>query len=126
MVRFSSSISDAQRLQCHAIIHAASTASAAVGFGLAQLPFADTLAITPVQVTMVIALGRVFGIELDQSVASAMGTTAASQLLGKQLALTLVTKVPGLGNCINAVTAAGFTESLGWLIANDFAKRQSR
>ena len=33
----------------------------------------------------------------------------------------LVGWIPGFGNAINATTAAGITETLGWTVANQFA-----
>ena len=38
---------------CNGIIHTASLAVAGVGGTLAQLPTSDTLAITPIQITMI-------------------------------------------------------------------------
>lgn len=29
---------------------------------------------------------------------------------------------PGIGNVINATTAAGLTEAMGWIMANEFEK----
>ena len=55
--------------ECHAIIHAASASASAIGAGLAQLPCSDTAVITPIQLTMTIALGRVHGLELSESAA---------------------------------------------------------
>lgn len=44
-----------------------------------------------------------------------------------QLAMTvsqvLVGWIPGLGNAINASTAAALTESVGWLLAKEFASQ---
>ncbi len=56
---------------CNGIIHSASAAAAAVGGGLAQVPASDNLIITPIQLTMAVSLGKVFGITLDQSAAKA-------------------------------------------------------
>lgn len=108
---------------CHGVIHSASAAAAATGAGLAQLPCSDNAVITPIQLAMTIALGRVFGMELTESAAKAAMVSMAGASVGRTLSQVLVGWIPGLGNAINAVTAAGVTETLGWLLAEDFARQ---
>ena len=36
----------------------------------------------------------------------------------------LVGWIPGLGNAVNAATAAGITETLGWKVADKFDKER--
>jgi uncharacterized protein (DUF697 family) len=48
-----------ERKNCHAIIHIASTATAAVGAGLAQLPGIYNAVIVPIQAGMILSLGAV-------------------------------------------------------------------
>lgn len=115
-----------QRAKCHAIIHAASAGCAAVGGGLAQIPMADRFAITPVQITMTIALGRVFHVELSRSAASSQILTATGTKLGRGVSQVLVARIPGVGNAVNAVTAATVTELLGWAVAENFAKAENQ
>lgn len=116
-------IAKERKAQCHAIIHAASTSAAAVGAGLAQLPCSDTAVITPIQLTMTIALGRVYGLELSESAAGASLATAAAATVGRTASQVLVGWIPGVGNVINACTAATVTETVGWMLAKDFAQR---
>ena len=58
-------MTDRERGLCNGIIHAASAAAAGVGAGLAQLPMGDNAVLTPIQLTMAISLGKVFGLTLD-------------------------------------------------------------
>lgn len=110
-----------QRGQCHAIIHTASASAGAVGGGLAQIPGSDSLPIVAIQTTMTIALGRVFGLELTDTMArSAMAGVATT--IGRALSQFLVGWIPVAGNIINAGTAASVTEALGWALAEDFAR----
>lgn len=111
--------------KCHLIIHAASTAAAGVGAGLAQIPLSDNAIITPIQLTMTVGLGQVFGIELSQAAAKAAVGSAGASMVGKAAVNLLVGWIPVVGNIINAGTAASVTEALGWVIARDFA-RQAR
>lgn len=114
-----------QRGQCHAIIHAASASAGAVGAGLAQVPCSDNAVITPIQLTMTIALGRVFGLELTDSAASASLASFAGATVGRTASQVLIGWLPGVGNIVNACTAASVTEALGWLLAKDFARQQA-
>ena len=95
-----------QRSKCHAIIHTASASAAAVGAGLAQLPGSDNAAITPIQLAMTVSLGAVFGIQLTQSAAAAALASVAAATVGRAVSQVLVGWIPGLGNAINASTAA--------------------
>ena len=116
-------ITSEQRRKCHAIIHGASASSGAIGAGLAQIPGSDNAVITPIQLTMTIALGRVFGIELSESAARASLASIAAATIGRTASQLLVGWIPLAGNIINACTAASLTETIGWLLAEDFAKQ---
>lgn len=111
-----------QKAECHAIIHAASAAAGGVGAGLAQIPCSDNVVITPIQITMVISLGKVFGIELLESGAESLLATGLAGTVGRGISQVLVGWIPGVGNAVNASTAAAITESIGWAIAKKFDK----
>lgn len=115
-------MTESQKRKCHGIIHTASASAAAVGAGLAQLPGSDNAALIPIQITMTIALGSVFGIELTRSTAQAAVATAAATTVGRGISQVLVGWIPGVGNVINAATAASVTEGIGWVLARQFAK----
>lgn len=117
-------MNDAQSNKCHAIIHGAATVCAGIGAGMAQIPGSDNALIVPVQVGMIISLGAVFGIELNETAAKATLATATATLVGRGISQALVGWIPGLGNIVNASTAFGVTESIGWAVANDFAAKQ--
>lgn len=109
-----------QKKKCHAIIHIASTSAAGVGAGLAQIPFSDNAVLVPIQVAMVISLGKVFGLSITESAAMSALTTAATTVVGRGVSQILVGWIPVVGNVINASTAAGVTEAAGWIIAKEF------
>lgn len=112
-----------QKALCHTIIHAASASAGAVGFGLAQVPLSDSAVIVPIQVTMTIALGQVFGMEFTKRTAAATAASASGTLLGRAASQLVAGWIPVAGNVINAGTAVSLTEALGWMLAEDFAKR---
>lgn len=105
-------------VKAHIIIHGAATAAAAVGGGLAQIPASGTLAITPIQISMIIALGSLHGKTLGKS--SALGVLAAAYgpYVGRTVSQLLIGWIPGVGNAINAATAFVVTESIGWAAHN--------
>lgn len=113
-------MTEKQKKECHAIIHTASVAAAGVGGGLAQIPGSDNAILTPIQLTMIISLGKVFGRSLSEASAKAALGSVAASTVGRTVSQVLIGWLPGIGNAVNATTAAGVTESLGWLIANEF------
>jgi len=113
-------VTESQKENCHLIIHGASTAAAGVGAGLAQLPLSDSIVLIPIQVSMVIALGKVFDVELTEAAAKGVIFTGVAATVGRAVSQVLVGWIPGIGNAINATTAASVTEALGWGIAARF------
>jgi len=116
-------ITTSESNKSHAIIHVASTASAAIGAGLAQIPGSDIVPITAIQIGMVISLAAVFAIPMEKSQAKAIVASAVAGQVGKQVARQLVGWIPGWGNAMKAVTAAAFTEAIGWKVAQDFSNQ---
>ena len=49
-------------------------------------------------------------------------TAAAAAIGGRTVSQFLVGWIPGLGNAINAGTAASITEGIGWYVAKNFSK----
>lgn len=115
-------MTDEQRTKCRAVIHTASVAAAGVGAGFAQMPGSDNAILTPIQLTMAIGLGKVFGITLTESAALAATGSLVASTIGRTASQFLVGWIPGFGNAINATTAASLTESMGWLLADQFDK----
>jgi uncharacterized protein (DUF697 family) len=117
-------MNDSQENKCHAIIHSAATICAGIGAGMSQLPGSDNALIIPVQIGMIISLGAVFGTELTESAAKAALAAEAASMVGRGISQVLVGWIPGFGNALNAATAFGVTESLGWAVANNFSSGQ--
>lgn len=115
-------ITSNHRAQCHVIIHSAGASAGAVGAGLAQIPGSDSVPIGAIQTTMTIALGKVFGLELTDSMARAAMASVATTTIGRAVSQFLIGWIPVAGNIINASTAVSITEALGWALAEDFAR----
>lgn len=113
-----------QMKKCNAIIHSASTAAGTAGAGLAQIPMADSALITPIQIGMIVALGKVFNQKISKTAAQAIISGASASLIGRGLSQILVGWVPVVGNVVNTATAAGITEAIGWIAVDNFSKNQ--
>lgn len=92
---------------------------------MAQLLGSDSAVIIPIQVGMIISLGAVFGIELNESCAKATLATATATMVGRGLSQVLLGWIPGWGNALNATTAFAVTETIGWAVANDFSSKKA-
>lgn len=110
-----------QRAKCHVIIHIASASAGVVGAGLTQTTRSDAAVITPIQMAMASSLGFVFGIEISESSARAAVASATASIVGRSMSQFLVGCIPLAGNAINACTAAALTETIGWMMAEEFS-----
>lgn len=117
-------LSPTEQKLCHGIIHSASGSAATVGAGLAQLPLADNAIITPIQITMIISLGKVFGQEITKTAAKGLLGGFIANFVGRGVAQAVWGWMPGIGNASNAITAAAITESIGWLCVDHFYKEK--
>lgn len=111
-----------EAVKCHGIIHAASIAAGGVSAATAQIPLADSAIIVPTQMSMIIALGQVFGYKLSEGITESLIVPLVVQELGKGAAKSLVGVIPIAGNVVKAGISVTFTEALGWLVANHFAE----
>lgn len=110
----------AQKKNCRKIIHGAALAGAFIGGGLAQLPGSDNLILVPIEILMVVLLGRVFRLRLRHSYRTALIAGTAATMIGRGVSEYLVGWVPVLGNLFDALTAAVIIEVLGWVVAREF------
>lgn len=115
-------IPENQKKKCNVIIHGASVAAGGVGTGLAQIPLADNALIAPIQIGMIIALGKVFEQEISKTAAQVILGGAAASTVGRGISQVLVGWIPGVGNAINTATAAAVTEAVGWMVVDNFSK----
>lgn len=116
-------MSDDQYAKCHAAIHTASIAAGATGAGVAQLPCSDSIPIMSIQVTMTIAIGKIFDTDITSGIAWGLIKSQIAKIVGRSVSQLLVGWMPGIGNAINASTAAILTERFGWGVAELFAKQ---
>src|SRR5260370_41354238 len=98
----------------HGVIHTAAASAGAVGAGLAQLPMADSIPITAIQGSMISAIALIHGRSITEARAISLLGTFAATIADRTISEWLIGWVPGIGNAINASTAAGLTEAVGW------------
>ncbi len=110
-------------IKCFATIKCSSSLAAVAGAGLAQIPGGDNIVITPIQITMIITLGKIFGLELEESTARLTLSNFLATKLGKGIAHSISAVIPGYGNVINATTAALITEFIGWQTVKSFINK---
>ena len=113
-----------QSKKIHGIIHTAAATCASVGAGLAQVPGSDAAAIVPMQTAMISAIAAEHGVGLSKAVAADLLLTFAATTSGRLVSQVLVGWVPGIGNVINASTAAAITELIGWTAHRYFEKAE--
>lgn len=77
------------------------------------LPFATMPAITVLQVSMIVALGQLYGQRLSFSQAGGVASTIAGGFLAQAIGRELIKLVPGLGSVVAASWAAAYTWALG-------------
>ena len=98
----------------HAIIHSASVACAGVGAGLAQIPGADMPILATLQAGMIIGIAQQYNVSMTKAAAADLVMTFAASMAGRGISQVLIGWFPGVGNAINASTAAAITEAIGW------------
>ena len=112
-------MTEKQFSDCNIAIPTAAAAAAAVG--AIPIPVVDAAPISAAQLTMVFALGKIFGQKLTESAAKGIIGSVASTIIGR----SVVKLIPFLGWIASAAVAAGVTEAMGWTIAVDFAKKKN-
>jgi uncharacterized protein (DUF697 family) len=98
----------------HGIIHTAAGSAALVGGGLAQIPGSDMPVLCGLQTAMIMAIGHEHGASVSRTAAADLLLTFVAGYGGRAVSQVLLGWIPGLGNALNAGTAASITEAIGW------------
>lgn len=104
-----------RRKKCELIIHGASAAAGAAA-SLAIVPGSDSVAIMPIQVAMVAAVAREYGIAPSASLVKSTVYASLGTITGKAGAGLLLRWTPIAGNIVRAGVAVSVTEALGRLV----------
>lgn len=98
----------------NSIIHSASCLAAATAAGLAQVPGSDAPVLAAIQADMIRDIAAYYNEEITTVRALSLVATFSATAVGRFVSQWLVGWIPGLGNAINASTAAAITEGIGW------------
>ena len=112
----------------HEIIQAASIACAGIDGSLGQSPEAVSLAIAPIQTTMILAIASEHGIEITNAAATDLLLTFSATVRSRQVPFSrqaLVGWLPGIDNDTNDSTAAALTEAIGWTANSHFEQTEA-
>ena len=121
MSKFISNMPEELKNKCRKVIHSATAASGAAG--AIPIPVSDAIPISTAQVGMIIALGKIFDMELSEATSKSIISVTLTNRVGHRLFTTILKTLPGtkiVGSLVAAATAAAITEALGWSVANDF------
>ncbi len=100
--------------RCEMIIGGASTA-AAVAAGAAVFPGSDSVILLPIQISMVVALSREFGVKPSDALITSTVYATVAQAFGKSSAGLLLRWTPIAGSAVRAGVAATMTQAVGRL-----------
>ena len=113
----------------HGIIHEASMVCAGIGGGSATAPGSDSVAVVPIQITMIIAIASEHGIEITEAAAADLLLAFTATVRSRQLPVgrqALVGWLPGIDSVINDSTAAALTEAIGWAANSYFEQAEAK
>lgn len=103
-----------KKTQSHNVVAAA--ALAAGGIGATPIPFADAIAIVPIQVGMLAGISSTFGLSLDESLLTTLVGSliagAGGTLAGRTIVSNLLKFIPGIGSIAGGAIAAGTAAAL--------------
>lgn len=112
---------ETKRKEAENVVNVAAAAAGAVG--ATPIPFADAIALVPIQGAMIAKISQVYGMEIGSDVvvpilSSLFGITGAT-LVGRTIVGSLLKLVPGVGSVaggmVAATTATALTKGLGQL-----------
>lgn len=111
------------RAKIRTIIHGAAVSAAGVGAVGAQALGGDTAVITPIQMSMIVAIAQVHGRPATDTVAADLILQFGVAKAGRFASQLMVGWMPLLGNAANATTAFALTQAIGWAADAHFSSK---
>lgn len=93
----------------------------AAAVAVEPIPIVDSILLAPVQIAMVIHLGRIYGVKITKSVAGGLVSTIGLSFLGNELFLILVGFFPGVKQALGPSIAFSLTWTSGLIVNELFA-----
>lgn len=102
------------KFKAHVLIHGFTILHAGTAGVLAQVPFADTAALTALTISMVTLIVKECGANWTQAAIESFAAQQLAQYVGVTAAREGIKYFPGPGNVFSAVATATITEAVGW------------
>lgn len=102
------------KFKAHLLIHGFTILHAGTAGVLAQVPLADTAALTTLTVSMVTLIVKSCGANWTTATIESFAAQQLAQYVGITVAREGIKYFPGPGNVFSAVTTATITEAVGW------------
>ena len=96
-------------------------ALSAAGVAVEPIPIIDSILLAPIQIAMVIHLGKIYGKKITKSIAGGLVNTVGLAFIGNQLFLLIVGFFPGIKQIIGPSVAFSLTWVSGLIINELFA-----
>lgn len=103
-------------------VHTAALGAATVAF--TPLPFADAVALMPIQTGMIVQIYRAYGQKVSKGMVQGVLKSTFATTLGRSLASNLFKFVPAAGSIVGGTLSAGVavsvTEAIGQVLIKEF------
>ncbi|GAB9259804.1 YcjF family protein [Ligilactobacillus animalis] len=103
-------------------VHTAAIGAATVA--ATPIPFADAIALMPIQTAMIVQIYRTYGKNVSKGMVQGVLKSTFATTMGRSLAGSLFKLVPGagsiLGGAISAGVAVSVTEAIGQVLIKEF------
>ena len=110
------------RKKANKAVHTAALGAATIA--ATPIPFADAVALMPLQTTMIVQIYRAYGKKISKGMVQGVLKATFATTLGRSLAGNLFKLVPGagsiLGGAISAGVAVSVTETIGQVLIKEF------
>ncbi|MBD5068958.1 MAG: DUF697 domain-containing protein [Lactobacillus sp.] len=110
------------RKKANKAVHTAALGAATIA--ATPIPFADAVALMPLQTTMIVQIYRAYGKKVSKGMVQGVLKATFATTLGRSLAGNLFKLVPGagsiLGGAISAGVAVSVTEAIGQVLIKEF------
>lgn len=98
------------------------SASCAGAVAVNFTPASDAFIIAPIQIAMIINLGKLYNLDITKSAASGIVTSLGLSLAGPVICQTIVSFIPVIKNLVGPPLAFGLTYSIGRAVSELFAQ----
>ena len=88
------------------------------------MPTSDALILAPIQVAMILHLGKLYKIEVTKSLAASLLSSIGLTLSGRLGAQFIISLIPGIKNIVGPVLAFNLTYTIGNIISSIFSENK--